>query len=365
MSANGKTPWATIVLILVNLCVATLVTLDRDGGVVLDWSFIPSSPTLLGLVMSPFLQDNMLHLLGNLVFLAAVGPFVELGSGSRRTVGIYFVGGLAGLASHYGLYLATGIDTPLMGASAAIAACVGYCSVRYFSAGVPLAPKLKVPIYVVAFLWLSLQVIGAFVSFGEGSMAIAYWAHIAGFAAGLGIALILKAPQAVYEEVSREHLGGFEHRGTGAKRAALEAHLERHPDDYASMKQLAEQCEAMGDKEGEATALMGIVKSGAPTEQRIEAVDRLHELDALGRISGPMRLRLADEWSKESGATFSVLLESLIDDPKEREIHPDALLMLAQIVPDSERSELALGRLRDEFPLSSASEIARQKGLID
>lgn len=365
MSANGKTPWATIVLILVNLGVATLVTLDQEGGIVLDWSFIPSSPTLLGVLISPFLQDNMLHLLGNLVFLAAVGPFVELGSGPRRTVGIYLVGGLAGLASHYGLYLATGVDTPLMGASAAIAACVGYCSVRYFSAGVPLAPKLKVPIYAVAFLWLSLQVIGAFVSFGAGAMAIAYWAHIAGFAAGIGMALILKAPMVAYQEVSREHLGGFEHRGTGAKRAALEAHLERHPEDYAAMRQLAEQCETMGDTEGEAAAMVGIVKSSAPKEMRMEAVDRLNELGALRQISGSMRLRLADDWAKESTPTFSLLLESLINDPAESELHPDALLMLAQIVPDTERSELALVRLKDEFPLSSASEIARQKGLID
>lgn len=362
MSANGRTPWATIFLILVNVVVATLVTLDPD--VVVDWSFVPSDPTLLGVLVSPFLQNNTLHLLGNLVFLAAVGPFVELGSGPKRTIGIYLLGGLAGLASHYALFLAAGVATPLLGSSAAIAACVGFCSIRYFSSAVPLAPKFNVPIYVVAFLWLALQVVGSFVTFGGGTTAIAYWSHIAGFLAGIVAALILKAQKAEIEGMKIQEGEELEHRGLGAKRAALEEHLRLSPTDFAAWGRLAVICNKMEDDQAEAAALAQVAKSDSPDKERIESVERLAELKRLSLIPGAMRLRMADQWARRGETVHAVLIESVIEDSDDAELHPDALLMLAELAPESVYASDALERLQREFPLSCAFEIARKRGMI-
>ena len=84
-------------------------------------------PRIYSALTCLFLHDpqNILHLLGNLVFLAAVGPLVESEVGPLRFVVVYVLAGLAGVAAHWSVAASSGVGTPLIGASSAIAGCVG------------------------------------------------------------------------------------------------------------------------------------------------------------------------------------------------------------------------------------------------
>ena len=156
----------TLALVAANLAVAYFAPFSP---LIENFAFDPGAPNLPSALASLFLHDpgNILHLLGNMVFLAAVGPLVESSVGPTRFAVVYLVGGLAGVSGHWAVTVVTGVSEPLIGASSAIAACVGYCSVRYMLRKVPLAPKLKLTVGTVAVVWVMLQAVGAFVKFGD------------------------------------------------------------------------------------------------------------------------------------------------------------------------------------------------------
>src|SRR5690242_7168131 len=93
-----EVPWVTLSLIAANLVLAAVSAVAP--GAAEGLSFDPAHPRLDSALMSMFLHANFVHLLGNLVFLAAVGPWVESFAGRGRLVVLYIAGGLAGEGAH-------------------------------------------------------------------------------------------------------------------------------------------------------------------------------------------------------------------------------------------------------------------------
>ena len=85
----------TLVLVAANLAVAFFAPFSP---MMANFAFDPFKPNLLSALTCLFLHDpsNILHLLGNMVFLAAVGPLVESSLGPTKFLVVYLVGGLAG-----------------------------------------------------------------------------------------------------------------------------------------------------------------------------------------------------------------------------------------------------------------------------
>ena len=142
---------------------------------------------------SMFLHANLLHIGGNMVFLAVFGATLEDTIGRLRFLAFYLLGGLAALA----LTVVVSPDSaaPTLGASGAIAAVLGGYILLYPRARILTVVLLiffftivELPAWVMLGLWLIFDaVLGALhviTPFGGGA-GVAYYAHIGGFAFGL------------------------------------------------------------------------------------------------------------------------------------------------------------------------------------
>ncbi len=157
------------------------------------WSFVTYA----------LLHADWAHLIFNTLWLAAFGGAVAWRFGTWRFLGFSAVGGITGAALHFGLYPSSMV--PLVGASAAISAHMA-AAARFaftgpgpyigFQAAGPAAYRRPAPPLAMAFrdrrvltflgAWLVTNLL--FGLFGGGSIAsgaVAWEAHIGGFAAGL------------------------------------------------------------------------------------------------------------------------------------------------------------------------------------
>ncbi len=144
-----------------------------------------------------FLHANILHIAGNMLFLAVFGPTVEDRMGRLRYLAFYLLGGLAALALQ--IAVAPNSTLPTLGASGAIAAVLGAYVLFYPRARVLTVVILiffftivEVPAWAMLAAWLAfdgiLGALGVSTPFGGGA-GVAYYAHIGGFAFGLFVAL--------------------------------------------------------------------------------------------------------------------------------------------------------------------------------
>lgn len=354
-----QVPWVTLSFIFSNLLTALLGALDQDFT--LSYSFDPSKPSLVSAVVSLFLHANMIHLLGNMVFLAAVGPRVESVAGRWQFITIYFSSGLIGVLAHLAMVRLTGSPVPLLGASGAIAGCVGYCAIRFMNRRVPLAPKITVTVGSVSLVWVVLQAAGAFVKTGQGLGGSAFWAHLAGFFGGLLLSYVFKAPQQAKMQFGHDVLDQMSIRGPGALLAAAEKHLAEHPNDPRALRDLASAYHQMGERKSEAEALIKLLEV-TPASSQSQVVSELVETGEMRLLKGASLLKFAQQYRQENPKlTRSILIEMSRD--QSEPLRPDALLLLAQLVEEQEKEPI-LAELQAKYEFHPATESARVQGLI-
>ncbi len=152
-----------------------------------------SIPEPLTLITYQFLHGDILHLIGNMLFLWVFGDNVEDALGHVKYLIFYLACGIAGALAHV---MMTGEPSaPLIGASAAIAGVVG--------AYLVLHPNVSVWVLVMRFFPLKIRalwVLGAwvlmniaFAVFGIDPL-VAWWAHVGGIIAGVLLVLIMRRP---------------------------------------------------------------------------------------------------------------------------------------------------------------------------
>jgi membrane associated rhomboid family serine protease len=152
-------------------------------------------PTWETAFTSMFLHGGVLHIAGNMLFLAIFGPNVEDAMGHLRFVVFYLLGGLAALAAQ--ILVDPNSMAPTLGASGAIAAVLGAYIVLYPRARILtlvfivfFVTIIEVPAVLVLGAWFLEQVL-----FGAGGLAnpvgggggVAYFAHVGGFVFGLAL----------------------------------------------------------------------------------------------------------------------------------------------------------------------------------
>ena len=161
-------------------------------------SLLELASRLPRLVAALFLHGGWLHLLGNMAFLSVFGDDVEGRLRWRRFLILYLVSGLVASAAQ--IAGSPRSDLPLIGASGAIAGVLGAFLVLFPKArlaGVLPLGCLIIPMKSRAFLfipfWFLLQLYGA-LSAPPGSLAggTAWYAHLAGFAAGPLLLFLLR-----------------------------------------------------------------------------------------------------------------------------------------------------------------------------
>lgn len=194
-----KIPWVVLALIAANTTILALTYgLYTPRTLFLQYGFVPAHPHLRTMLTSMFLHSGFWHLAGNMFFLWMFGNQVENMFGRWLFSLTYIACGLGAAGVHY--LLNAGSAIPCVGASGAISGIVGVYFVLF--------PKARFDLEIY-FGWWHLKTIptrtqgavGAWVAeqFLLGLLtqithatAIAFWAHVGGFAAGVVAGLVFK-----------------------------------------------------------------------------------------------------------------------------------------------------------------------------
>jgi membrane associated rhomboid family serine protease len=145
-----------------------------------------------------FLHGGWLHLFGNMLFLWLFGRGVESALGALRFLLLYLACGVAAALAQAAMNPAAAV--PMIGASGAIAGVLGAYLVLYPRGNVTVliwvlffVRLFAVPAVVVLGLWFLVQLASALAT-PAGEAGIAFWAHVAGFLAGIALVVIARPP---------------------------------------------------------------------------------------------------------------------------------------------------------------------------
>jgi membrane associated rhomboid family serine protease len=163
---------------------------------------ITGEPNWLSPLTSMFLHGGWFHLLGNLWFLWVFGDNVEDSMGALRFGVFYLLCGLAAAAAQFAANPASPV--PMVGASGAIGGVMGAYAVLYPRAPVHMlifllfyVTRIVVPAWVMLGYWLLYQLISGVPTLGGEGTGVAFWAHVGGFAAGVALIPLFRAPSRV------------------------------------------------------------------------------------------------------------------------------------------------------------------------
>lgn len=200
-SLRKTTPIVTYILIALNIFVF-FIEINAGEEFIKQWAFIPKRfladpegqfPTLF---TSMFMHAGWGHLFGNMLYLWIFGDNVEDQFGKVKYLFFYLLCGLAATFSQ--TVVDPNLTLPNVGASGAIAGVLGAYIFTFPNSKVKVAVGQGVTImpalYVIGF-WFLLQFVSGIGSLSAAASeegGVAYMAHIGGFLAGLGVAIIFR-----------------------------------------------------------------------------------------------------------------------------------------------------------------------------
>jgi membrane associated rhomboid family serine protease len=146
-----------------------------------------------------FLHAGWLHIIGNMWYLWIFGDNVEDRLGHLRFLFFYLICGL--IAGLFQYLMSPYARVPAIGASGAIAGVLGAYFICFPRARVDLliiifffVDIISVPAYLALVFWFAMQFFSGVLTLEIGTTGaggVAWWAHIAGFAAGVLLIRIL------------------------------------------------------------------------------------------------------------------------------------------------------------------------------
>ncbi len=176
-------------------------------GFIIDYGFVPARfyhlqdvnwldmSRFVPVLTSMFLHGGILHLLSNMWMLWIFGDNVEDSMGHGRYLVFYLLCGIASVFVQ--AILSRESHLPMLGASGAIAGVLGAYFIQYPRARIlTLVPIfiffyiVEIPAFFFLGFWFLIQFVQGYFQLSFGSLAeggVAWWAHIGGFAAGVGM----------------------------------------------------------------------------------------------------------------------------------------------------------------------------------
>ncbi|MBL7765736.1 MAG: rhomboid family intramembrane serine protease [Chitinophagaceae bacterium] len=194
--SKGHKPLLTVLFIFINIGIFLyqwFLPPVQQEFFVYTYGNIPSDLfhgyNLFTLITSMFLHGGWLHLLGNMLFLWIFADNIEATIGSFRFLGFYLGGGIVACFTH--AYFSPNSIVPCIGASGAIAACLGAYMMMFPGSKIKVLLffliSFRVPAFLFLGIWIAMQLVSGMGTLGAVHMPgeqIAYWAHIGGFVYG-------------------------------------------------------------------------------------------------------------------------------------------------------------------------------------
>ena len=204
---SRTTPYVTIALIVVNVLVFAYEFMMDEFSLnqfILYFGLVPAAFSWVAVLTSMFVHGGLLHAGSNMLYLWIFGDNVEDRMGHGRFLVFYLLCGTAAALAQTAVRPDSTI--PMVGASGAVAGVMGAYFVLYpHSRIVTLVPLfvfiqiMEVPAILFLGLWFLLQFVSGVGSIasvtGESTGGIAFWAHIAGFVAGVSGVLVFRRPE--------------------------------------------------------------------------------------------------------------------------------------------------------------------------
>ena len=200
----------TLAIILVNVAVfAFQLSLPRWGLTLDGWYYLAGArpyelthqmdlppfgfvPWWATPFSSLFVHGGWLHLIFNMLYLWIFGNNVEDAMSRPRFVAFYLVCGMVATTAQ--VLVAPLSEVPLIGASGAIAGVLGayivlFPRARVISVVPPgfFFPVFEVPAWVLLGIWFALQTVEGLLSLRDPAVGVAFFAHVGGFVAGMGL----------------------------------------------------------------------------------------------------------------------------------------------------------------------------------
>ncbi len=144
-----------------------------------------------------FLHAGFMHLAGNMLFLWIFGNNIEDVLGKIRFITFYLICGMIAAMCH--VFMDTGSEIPMVGASGAISGVLGAYLMLFPKAKVKtlvflgiLITIVRIPAAFLLIFWLGIQIYSNLAMGSEGG-GVAWMAHIGGFIGGMILILPFKA----------------------------------------------------------------------------------------------------------------------------------------------------------------------------
>jgi membrane associated rhomboid family serine protease len=176
----------------------TLDEFSRDYFMV-RYGLIPAHPRITSLITSMFLHGGWSHIICNMLFLWAFGKSLEDAMGHTKFLGFYLgcgiVAGIAQVAAN------PYARAPMVGASGAIAGVMGAYLLSFPRANIRTLvfifvffTTVDIPAAFILLYWFITQIFSGYGSIAHTQVTdtgVAWFAHIGGFLAGMGLVKIL------------------------------------------------------------------------------------------------------------------------------------------------------------------------------
>lgn len=207
-----RKPYMNYALIILNIIIFFFFCFQDLRRSIFEYGAIPifilNGKKLFTLFTSMFLHADILHLLGNMLYLWIFGDNVEDALGHFYYLIFYLIGGVfAGLVHTISTllslymqpvpYVISELTMPAVGASGAISAILGAYMLLYPNARIKtlvfyffIITFISIPAFYYLGFWFIFQLFMGIVSLSGFSSGVAFWAHIGGFIYGF---LIIKA----------------------------------------------------------------------------------------------------------------------------------------------------------------------------
>jgi membrane associated rhomboid family serine protease len=164
---------------------------------------VPDRLNYSSILTSMFIHGGFLHIAGNMWFLWIFGRGVEDLVGHAKYLFLYFASGLA--AAFLYILLNSNSIVPTVGASGAIAGIMGAYLIKFPRAHIVtlvfiviFITTVDIPAAFLLIYWFAIQFFSGIGSVGySASMSggVAWFAHVGGFLAGMGLIMLMPTKQ--------------------------------------------------------------------------------------------------------------------------------------------------------------------------
>jgi membrane associated rhomboid family serine protease/antitoxin component HigA of HigAB toxin-antitoxin module len=199
-----RIPWTTLGILFLNWIIFGATY--GDYPYVRFWMsrylfFVPGEQHPWQVITSMFFHADMVHIVGNSLYLWIFGAFVEDKLGWRVYLFLYLLTGVAADLVHgtiTALFMREELFFAGLGASGAISGIMGVYLYRCYYSKIKLLidlwlpMRIQVPAVIILGFWFLQDFVGGINSIRGFGPDIAFWAHVGGFGAGFGACKYLR-----------------------------------------------------------------------------------------------------------------------------------------------------------------------------